>query len=287
MAAIRVNGKTYTAPNHALAIEKAQAAGEKISIDTVADAWSRGYKEGGLDLADQMAGDGFVTNTGRYVSRFEADTLAREAGIISREVPGTLDANHLPPQAHEAGRFDFSPGQPRSVEIGPTNLKYLPEDGTVELTALGTPEAYRGQGAATQAMQQFTGALDEAGLPSRLVARGDAGSDPALLQSFYASHGYGPPGPDGYMVRPAKPTGETLFSNPKDVSPAGILTTGDSNEHHARTQPRNPSGQFVTSDSFDGKLHAFGKVLVDLDGDGKPDAVSPPTNAMAAMRGNR
>jgi hypothetical protein len=85
-------------------------------------------------------------------------------------------------------------------------------------------------------------------------------------------------------------TGETLFSNPKDAAPAGLLATGEGEEapaHHARAQPRNPSGQFVTSDSFDGRLHAFQKVLVDLDGDGIPDAVAdapPPTNAMLGFQ---
>jgi GNAT superfamily N-acetyltransferase len=184
----------------------------------------------------------------------------------------------------EAGRFDFSPGatRSRSAQVGHSNLSYLPEDGTVELTALGTPEAYRGQGAAREAMQQFTGALDEAGLPSRLVARGDAGTDPARLQNFYAAHGYEPPGPDGYMVRPPK----TLFSNPPDAAPAGLLATGDG-EHHSRAQPRSPAGKFVTPDSFDGKLHSFHKVLVDLDGDGMPDAVADapePTNAMLSFQ---
>jgi GNAT superfamily N-acetyltransferase len=188
---------------------------------------------------------------------------AAEKGL-ARSVAGAERAeasSGLPSHSVEAGSFDFTPGAPRSADIGRSSLSYLPEDGMVELTALGTPEAYRGQGAATQAMQRFTGALDEAGLPSRLVARGDTGTDPARLQSFYASHGYGAPGPDGYMVRPA--------------------------EHHAHTQPRNPAGQFVTSDSFDGRLHAFQKVLVDLDGDGIPDAVAdapPPTNAMLGFQ---
>jgi hypothetical protein len=81
----------------------------------------------------------------------------------------------------------------------------------------------------------------------------------------------------------------TIFSNPPDAVPAGLLATGGG-EHHSRRQPRSQSGQFVTPDSFDGKLHSFNKVLVDLDGDGTPDAVMPapePTNAMAAMRGRR
>jgi GNAT superfamily N-acetyltransferase len=164
-----------------------------------------------------------------------AGTLAKGARrtAVPRSVAGAERAeasSGLPSQVQEAGRFDFTPGAPRSADIGRSSLSYLPEDGMVELTALGTPEAYRGQGAATQAMQQFTGALDEAGLPSRLVARGDAGTDPTRLQSFYQAHGYGAPGPDGYMVRPAKPTGETLFSNPKDAAPAGLLATGEGEE---------------------------------------------------------
>jgi GNAT superfamily N-acetyltransferase len=149
-------------------------------------------------------------------------------GRLTNSVAGAERAeasSGLPSHSVEAGRFDFSPGatRSRSAQVGHSNLSYLPEDGTVELTALGTPEAYRGQGAATQAMQGFTGALDEAGLPSRLVARGDAGTDPARLQQFYASHGYEPPGADGYMVRPAK----SLFSNPPDAAPAGLLATGE------------------------------------------------------------
>jgi GNAT superfamily N-acetyltransferase len=147
--------------------------------------------------------------------------------LLGRSVAGTERAaapSGLPSISAEAGRFDFTPGTPRTADVGRSSLSYLPEDGMVELTALGTPEAYRGQGAATQAMQRFTGALDEAGLPSRLVARGDAGTDPTRLQGFYQAHGYGPPGSDGYMVRPAKPTtGETLFSNPKDAAPVGVL----------------------------------------------------------------
>ena len=58
-------------------------------------------------------------------------------------------------------------------------------------------------------------------------------------------------------------------------------------EHHSRKQPRSQTGQFAAADSFDGKLAAFQKVLVDLDGDGKPDAVMPapeqPKNAMLQM----
>jgi hypothetical protein len=76
------------------------------------------------------------------------------------------------------------------------------------------------------------------------------------------------------------------YANPPDAAPAGLLATDQ--EHHSRKQARNPSGQFAAADSFDGKLHAFQKVLVDLDGDGTPDAVvDTPTNAMAAMRGPR
>jgi hypothetical protein len=76
----------------------------------------------------------------------------------------------------------------------------------------------------------------------------------------------------------------TLFSNPKDAAPAGLLATGEG-EHHSRAQPRSPSGRFVTTDSFDGRLSTFQK-LIDTDGDGVPDTPAP-TNAMAAMRGRR
>jgi hypothetical protein len=151
-----------------------------------------------------MAGTGFG-GLGRAVSGKALQRAEASSGLPSHSVG--------------AGRFDFTPGAPRSAEVGQSSLSYLPEDGIVELTALGTPQAYRGQGAATQAMQRFTGALDEAGLPSRLVARGDTGTDPARLQQFYASHGYEAPGPDGYMVRPPK----TLFSNAPDAAPTGML----------------------------------------------------------------
>jgi len=143
-------------------------------------------------------------------------------GRLANSVAGAERAeasSGLPSHSVDAGRFDFTPGTPRSAEVGRSSLSYLPDDGMVELTALGTPQAYRGQGAATQAMQRFTGALDAAGLPSRLVARGDAGTDPTRLQGFYQAHGYEAPGPDGYMVRPPK----TLFSNAPDAAPVGML----------------------------------------------------------------
>jgi hypothetical protein len=74
-----------------------------------------------------------------------------------------------------------------------------------------------------------------------------------------------------------------LAVNPRDAAPAGLLATDA--ERHSRKQARNPSGQFVTPDSFDGRMHAFQKVLVDLDGDGTPDAVvDAPTNAMRAFQ---
>jgi GNAT superfamily N-acetyltransferase len=218
-----------------------------------------------------------MTGAGAYGLGRSAVSRGSVAGAERAEA-----SSGLPSQSVEAGRFDFTPGTPRSADIGRSSISYLPEDGMVELTALGTPEAYRGQGSATQALQQFTGALDEAGLPSRLVARGDAGTDPARLQQFYAAHGYEPPGADGYMVRQAK----TLFSNPPGAAPTGLLATGEG-EHHSRAQPRSPSGQFVTSDSFDGRLVAFEKVLVDLDGDGTPDAMidaSQPSNAMRVAK---
>lgn len=49
----------------------------------------------------------------------------------------------------------------------------------------------------------------------------------------------------------------------------------ESTAHHSANQPRGDTGRFVAADSFDGKLAAFQKVLVDLDGDGKPDAMMP------------
>jgi hypothetical protein len=55
----------------------------------------------------------------------------------------------------------------------------------------------------------------------------------------------------------------------------GKLAETVDSEHHSRAQPRNPSGRFVTPDSFDGRLSTFQK-LIDTDGDGRPDAVAPP-----------
>jgi hypothetical protein len=84
---------------------------------------------------------------------------------------------------------------------------------------------------------------------------------------------------------PAQSSSANLLAvNPRDAAPAGLLATGEG-EHHSRAQPRNPSGQFVTPDSFDGRLSKFQK-LVDTDGDGVPDT-PVPANAMAAMRGAR
>lgn len=55
-------------------------------------------------------------------------------------------------------------------------------------------------------------------------------------------------------------------------------------EHHSRSQPRGEGGRFVAKDSFDGRLAALDKILVDLDGDGTPDAVmdapQAPGNAL-------
>lgn len=95
-AAIRVGDRVYTGPNHILAIQAAQDAGEAVTLDDIAALWKQGFEEGGLDRADQLAGDGFVTSTGRYVSRREADTIAKAAGQVPQGRPGTLDAAHIP-----------------------------------------------------------------------------------------------------------------------------------------------------------------------------------------------
>lgn len=78
----------------------------------------------------------------------------------------------------------------------------------------------------------------------------------------------------------ATPTNEapTLFANPKEAASAGALSAGsstESTEHHSRSQPRGEGGRFVGSDSFDGRMAALDKMLVDLDGDGVPDASVP------------
>ena len=62
-AAINVDGRVFTGPTHSHAIESAERAL-------------------GMPLAqmhDASIGDGFVTNAGRYVSRWEAEDIARRA----------------------------------------------------------------------------------------------------------------------------------------------------------------------------------------------------------------
>lgn len=70
------------------------------------------------------------------------------------------------------------------------------------------------------------------------------------------------------------PESEWALSSPtlqSGGSAAPVAAT--SGEHHSRAQPRGEGGRFVANDSFDGRLAALDKMLVDLDGDGVPDAV--------------
>jgi hypothetical protein len=127
------------------------------------------------------------------------------------------------------------------------------------------------------------------GMRAAFDAAQQAGNDGLVIRNIVdPMKGYdGPPATTYAALKPgtvkSATTGETLFSNAPDAAPAGLLATDA--EHHSRKQPRSQSGQFVTPDSFDGKLHAFQKVLVDLDGDGTPDAaIDAPTNAMRAFQ---
>jgi hypothetical protein len=75
--------------------------------------------------------------------------------------------------------------------------------------------------------------------------------------------------------------GPTLQSG-GSVAPAAATSSG---EHHSRSQPRGEGGRFVARESFDGKMAALDKMLVDLDGDGTPDvAVDVPRPGNALLR---
>jgi len=135
---------------------------------------------------------------------WETEDVPSARQILSEKYGGPQMSVGKDKQPSEVGNFDFSPGQSRSVDIGNTSLSYLTGDGEVELTSLGTPEALRGQGSATKALEAFTAALDKAGLSSRLIARGDADMEPSRLRSLYGSFGYQLE-PNGTMVRYPQP----------------------------------------------------------------------------------
>jgi polyhydroxyalkanoate synthesis regulator phasin len=78
-AAYTVGGKTYEAPNHILAMDKAVEDLKVGGYDDLIDLQS------GDDLTQKLAahrsaGDGFVTSTGRLVTRDEAKTIAESSG---------------------------------------------------------------------------------------------------------------------------------------------------------------------------------------------------------------
>lgn len=79
---------------------------------------------------------------------------------------------------------------------------------------------------------------------------------------------------------------DLLAANPPGAAGAGAVVASSNTEHHSRSQPRGEGGRFVGRDSFDGRLAALDKMMIDLDGDGRPDVaidVPRPTNAMARM----
>lgn len=84
-AAVRLpNGKVYTGALHSDAVEAAMKAGEDIDFDRF------------MAMPNAMEADGFVTNTGRYVTRHEGTDLIKNADPSVRMTAGILDARSLP-----------------------------------------------------------------------------------------------------------------------------------------------------------------------------------------------
>jgi hypothetical protein len=82
-AAIRVNGKVITGPMHALALVRA------LEMGILDDAALNAYYEG--DLESLGIEEGFVTTTGRFISREEAYELerARRASSTFQDITNT------------------------------------------------------------------------------------------------------------------------------------------------------------------------------------------------------
>ena len=79
-AAIRVDGQVFSGPNHGIAYERAsEGLGRKITSGAAVD------------------GGGFITNQGRYVTREEAQSLARRADMTPSR-GSQFDSENLPPQ---------------------------------------------------------------------------------------------------------------------------------------------------------------------------------------------
>lgn len=70
-------------------------------------------------------------------------------------------------------------------------------------------------------------------------------------------------------------------ANPSSAAPAGALSASGASEHHSRSQPRGQAGRWAAPESFDAYMHGLNQMLVDLDGDGQPDAVVPANTQMA------
>jgi len=103
-AAVRFNGKVYEGPNHGMALDRAATELGKTQDEL-------------FEQIDQNT-EGFVTTTGRFVSREEADVIAKGQG---QKKPGSNNANYLGsedlvPAAPKMGAAASSYPAPLSVE---------------------------------------------------------------------------------------------------------------------------------------------------------------------------
>lgn len=85
VAALRIGNNVYRGANHGMAMSKAEA---ELGADAVWKHWNRKTGFGG------DAAEGFVTTTGRFVSRDEATELLRRLGEWNRDVPGFKSQLH-------------------------------------------------------------------------------------------------------------------------------------------------------------------------------------------------
>jgi hypothetical protein len=88
-AAVRFNGKIYEGPNHGMALDRAATELGKTQDEL-------------FEQIDQNT-EGFMTTTGRFVSREEADVIAKGQG---QKKPGSNNANYL-------GSEDLVPSAPK------------------------------------------------------------------------------------------------------------------------------------------------------------------------------
>ncbi|CAN1724445.1 protein of unknown function [Hyphomicrobium sp. 1Nfss2.1] len=111
---------------------------------------------------------------------------------------------------------------------------------------------------------------------SRSVGDQAFSQDPARYNAYaYGLHDVMNPDSEWAMSSPTLQSGGS-------AAPAAV----SSSEHHSRAQPRGEGGRFVAKDSFDGRLAALDKMLVDLDGDGLPDVAVQQQAGNALRRMN-